>query len=185
MDRNDRKAIEDLFAKLAQVARASPPRDADSEAFIREQIAAQPGAPYYMAQTIVVQEQALAAAEKRIDELERRAVRVPSGAVPSVGRQPEPAEQRAGGGFLAGAAQTALGVAGGWLLGNTVAGMFGSDKAHAAEGSGAKPEAGHDSKEQEEEEEPEAEAEEHDQEDDDGDYDTFDDDGGDFGDFDA
>lgn len=40
----------------------------------------------------------------------------------------------AGGGFLAGAAQTAMGVAGGVLLGNAIAGMFsGSGEANAAE----------------------------------------------------
>lgn len=38
-----------------------------------------------------------------------------------------------GGGFLAGAAQTAMGVAGGVLLGNAIAGMFGGDEAKAAE----------------------------------------------------
>jgi hypothetical protein len=41
--------------------------------------------------------------------------------------------QQAGGGFLAGAAQTAMGVAGGVLLGNAIAGMFGGDEAQAAE----------------------------------------------------
>ena len=69
MDRNDRQAIEDLFKKLADVDRSSPRLDAEAETFIRERIARQPGAPYYMAQTIVVQEQALAAAEKRIEAL--------------------------------------------------------------------------------------------------------------------
>lgn len=38
-----------------------------------------------------------------------------------------------GGGFLAGAAQTAVGVAGGVLLGNALAGMFGGSEAKAAE----------------------------------------------------
>lgn len=38
-----------------------------------------------------------------------------------------------GGGFLAGAAQTAMGVAGGVLLGNAIAGMFGGGEAKAAE----------------------------------------------------
>jgi uncharacterized protein len=70
MDRNDRQAIEDLFDKLATVERQSPPRDGEAEAFIRDKIAPQPGAPYYMAQTIVVQEQALVAAEARLAELE-------------------------------------------------------------------------------------------------------------------
>ena len=38
-----------------------------------------------------------------------------------------------GGGFLAGAAQTAVGVAGGMMLGNAVASLFGGNEAHAAE----------------------------------------------------
>ncbi len=46
---------------------------------------------------------------------------------------PRYARARQGGGFLAGAAQTAVGVAGGVLLGNALAGLFGGD-AQAAEG---------------------------------------------------
>jgi uncharacterized protein len=45
--------------------------------FIRERIARQPGAPYYMAQTVVVQEQALEAAQVRIEELEAQISRAP------------------------------------------------------------------------------------------------------------
>jgi uncharacterized protein len=159
MDRHDRQAIDSLFEKLANVERQSPPRDAEAESFIGEQIARQPHAPYYMAQTIVVQEQALNAAQVRIEELEREVASGqssggglvssifgdslpprPTGSVPRAGRsEPIPSEafqrmsQRAGGGFLAGAAQTAMGVAGGILLGNMIAGMFGSDQAQAAE----------------------------------------------------
>jgi hypothetical protein len=159
MDRNDRQAIEDLFVKLENVEGRAPPRDAEAEAFIGDRIARQPGAPYYMAQTIVVQEQALAAAQARIEELEgaraeesRGGFRMPfgrerdqpadrearRGSVPSVGRGAPAAGGagfgRGGGGFLAGAAQTAMGVAGGFLLGNAIAGMFGgSDEAQAAE----------------------------------------------------
>ena len=132
-------------------------------AYIRDQIARQPGAPYYMAQTIVVQEQALNAAQARIEELERqvasrqgsggglfsgilgdsRQSSRSAGSVPRVGRPEAEASrqpfahaqppQRAGGGFLAGAAQTAMGVAGGILLGNMIAGMFGGDEAQATE----------------------------------------------------
>ena len=43
------------------------------------------------------------------------------------------AQPRGGGGFLAGAAQTALGVTGGVLLGNAIAGMLGGSEAKAAE----------------------------------------------------
>ena len=39
MDRNDQKAIEELFGKLETVERESPGRDAESEAFIRRRIA--------------------------------------------------------------------------------------------------------------------------------------------------
>lgn len=162
MDRSDRQAIESLFGKLADVGRQASPRDPEADAYIREQIARQPGAPYFMAQTIVVQEQALDAAQGRIEELEREVAsrqssgggllsgilgdgRRPSrsaGSVPSVGRgagrapeqPPSQVQPRgAGGGFLAGAAQTAMGVAGGVLLGNMIAGMFGSDQAQATE----------------------------------------------------
>lgn len=156
MDRNDRQAIEDLFDKLSTVERQSPPRDAESEAFIRDKIARQPSAPYYMAQTIVVQEQALAAAEARLAELEaqaaeaqpanggffdslfgdRREPQRSAGSVPRAGtanREPMQGQHPGGGGFLAGAAQTALGVTGGVLLGNAIAGMLGGHEAKAAE----------------------------------------------------
>ena len=112
----------------------------------------QPGAPYYMAQTIVMQEAALTAAQARIEELEAEAEAAASSrgggllsglfgaparpprsahAMPQVARRdPDAAPRQApggpgGGGFLAGAAQTAMGVAGGVLLGNAIAGMFG------------------------------------------------------------
>ena len=159
MDKNDQQAIGYLFEKLANVERQAPPRDTEAESFIRDQIGRQPGAPYYMAQTIVVQEQALEAAQARIEELEHSASRQPSGglfgglfgggnpapragSVPRIGRgtaagaqQPfqQAQQQRGGGGFLAGAAQTAMGVAGGVLLANAIGGMFGADEAQAAE----------------------------------------------------
>lgn len=44
MDRNDQQAIGNLFKKLANVERQTPPRDAEAERFINDQIARQPGA---------------------------------------------------------------------------------------------------------------------------------------------
>jgi hypothetical protein len=44
-----------------------------------------------------------------------------------------------GGGFLAGAAQTAMGVAGGVLLGNMIASAFGGNEANAAEAAQPEP----------------------------------------------
>jgi uncharacterized protein len=139
MDRNDQQAIELLFQKLAAVERNAPPRDAPAEAYIHERITQQPAAPYYMAQTIVIQERALATAEQRLGELEAQGVSERSdagllggvfgerGSVPQVRRQ-EVTGDRAGSGFLAGAAQTALGVTGGLLLGNFIANMLGGGK---------------------------------------------------------
>jgi hypothetical protein len=163
MDHQDRQAIERLFGKLGEVERRSGARDAEAEAFIRSRIAAQPAAPYFMAQTIVVQEQALGAAQARIAELEQQLASRPAGGGGFLaglfgGGQPQPAPRptsmpsmaprmvpgmapgRGGGGFLAGAAQTAMGVAGGVLLGNMIASAFGGDDAKAGEANQPEPE---------------------------------------------
>jgi uncharacterized protein len=165
MDHQDRQAIEGLFAKLGEVERQSGARDAEAEAFIRSRITAQPGAPYFMAQTIVVQEQALNGAQARIAQLEQQLASRPAGGggfLSSLfgGGQSQPAARpqpmhampphmapgmggmapgRGGGGFLAGAAQTAMGVAGGVLLGNMIASAFGGDEANAAEANQPEP----------------------------------------------
>jgi len=157
MDRNDQQAIEHIFNKLATVEQQFPQRDPEAEAFISNQVAAQPGAPYYMAQTIVMQEQALQAAQVRIEELEAQAAAAArpagglfgglfggsapaarrSGSVPAINRsgasasRPLAQQPSQGGGFLAGAAQTAMGVAGGVLLGNAIAGMLGGGSGEA------------------------------------------------------
>jgi hypothetical protein len=56
MDNQDRQVIEGLFARLGEVERQARDQDTDAKAFIKERIAQQPGAPYFMAQTIVMQE---------------------------------------------------------------------------------------------------------------------------------
>jgi hypothetical protein len=78
MDQNERQIIEELFGKLRQAEAQSGPRDAQAEAFIREQVARQPAAPYLMAQAIVIQEQALAQSQARIQELEQQARQRPA-----------------------------------------------------------------------------------------------------------
>jgi hypothetical protein len=72
MDQNERQIIEELFGKLRQAEAQSGPRDAQAESFIREQVSRLPSAPYLMAQAIVIQEQALAASQARIQELEQQ-----------------------------------------------------------------------------------------------------------------
>src|SRR3954463_8408607 len=64
------QAIEGLFSKLGEVDRQAGPRDAEADGLIRARITAQPAAPYFMAQTVVIQEQALTTAQARIEELE-------------------------------------------------------------------------------------------------------------------
>ena len=144
-NQQDQQAIDGLFDRIEEVARNSPPRDGDAEALIQQRLREYPPAPYYMAQTILVQEQALRQAQERIEQLE--ASQRPSGGFLGglFGGDEEPQRRRGrsrgpwdrqqegqGGGFLAGAAQTAMGVAGGMLLGSAIAGML-SGGAHAQE----------------------------------------------------
>lgn len=160
MDDTERQVIDELFAKVKQVEAGSVERDPQAEARICEHIKAQPAAPYYMAQAIVVQEQALAASQARIEQLESELAARPAagggflgslfgggsarpapafarggsvaGIDPRVTAYADPRQGR-GGGFLGGAMQTAMGVAGGLLLGNAVMSMLTPDVAAAAE----------------------------------------------------
>ncbi|MGH6905053.1 MAG: DUF2076 domain-containing protein [Geminicoccaceae bacterium] len=152
MDQNERGIIDDLFERLRKAAGQAGPRDPDAEALIRRHTAAQPAAPYYMAQAIVVQQEALARAQARIQELERPSGGFLSGLFGGEATEtPAPArgarsrggfgryQAGAGGGFLSGALQTALGVAGGFLIADAISGLFAADEA-AAGVPGAAPE---------------------------------------------
>ena len=157
MDTNERQLIDGLFDRLRQVDGQAQQRDGDAEQLIRQRIAAMPAAPYYMAQAILVQEQALAASQQRIEDLEREAAERPAGggflgglfgapSRPAAPRPPVGSRMPAtagrpgspwgggagGGGFMAGAMQTAMGVAGGMLVANAIGSMFAADPAAAA-----------------------------------------------------
>jgi hypothetical protein len=156
MDATERQIIDALFAKVRQAEEQTGPRDGAAEAHIRRLVETQPAAPYYMAQAIIMQEQALAAARARIEDLERQAEDRPTGGFlgalfgggpahppaprrgaatgidPRISAYADPSNPRAaGGGFLAGAMQTAMGVAGGVVLGNMLASLFAADTAAA------------------------------------------------------
>ena len=158
MDQNERRIIDDLFARLGEAERRAGPRDAEAEGLIGRHLRGQPAAPYYMAQAIVVQQEALSNAQARIEQLERELSERPAGggflgglfggerAAPrpptrahggprqsTAGQGPWSRSHGQGGGFLAGAAQTAMGVAGGVLVANALAGMLAPDPAQAAE----------------------------------------------------
>jgi hypothetical protein len=180
MNAQERQVIDDLFDKLREAERQSGPREPVAEAHIRSRVEAQPAVPYYMAQTIVMQEQALYSAQARIEELERELASRPAGGggflsslfgggQPQMPPQPRPdnmqgyppgtvngpskpgvawgatapgmaGAQQGRGGFLAGAAQTAMGVAGGMMLGSMLGSAIGGGQANAAEGNKPQPE---------------------------------------------
>jgi hypothetical protein len=87
MSPEERQLLAGLFERTRNAA--AGPRDQEAEKFIAEQLRTQPGAPYLLAQTVLVQDQALQAASQRLQELESRVHQLES--------QPQPS-----GGFLGG-----------------------------------------------------------------------------------
>nr|HML28749.1 DUF2076 family protein [Hyphomicrobium sp.] len=74
MDREEQQLIEDLFSRLRSYGGADG-KDPDAEALIRDLVRRSPDAPYYLAQTVIIQQQALERAEARMKELEEAAAR--------------------------------------------------------------------------------------------------------------
>jgi hypothetical protein len=68
MNSDEQALIDGLFTRLQQAEKDSGPRDALAQERIKEHVTAQPAAPYYMAQAILVQEAAI----KRLDEQNRK-----------------------------------------------------------------------------------------------------------------
>ena len=153
MTPQERELVTQLLQRLKQ-AGGGQPKDPDAEALIRGAMAEQPDAPYYLVQTVLMQDMALTEAQRRISELERQAQSTAApqrsflgGSVPSSGpwgRAPQPAPapaspawggQTAGmapqmqpsatSGFLRSAAATAAGIAGGALLFEGIQSLFG------------------------------------------------------------
>jgi len=144
MTPQERQMLAELFERIRTAA--GNPRDGEAEAFIAEAAREQPYAPYVLAQTALLQRQALDAAAQRIQELEARLA--PEATAPSflgdlghsllgAGPDHEPSADQPpprapagpwgappvvapGGGFLAGVMSTATGVAGGMLAANAI-----------------------------------------------------------------
>lgn len=151
MQSQERELITGLFGRLQPFE--TQPRDGEAEALIKESIARQPAAPYLLVQAVLVQEQALKAAQERIAELEAKANAAPAapsgflgsaprlgpwGAQPDAPRASVPStrsplqaavapQQGGGGGFLRTAMATAAGVAGGALLFEGIRNLMGSN----------------------------------------------------------
>jgi hypothetical protein len=149
MQSQERDLIEGLFNRLK--AYEAQPRDPEAERLIASLVAGQPGSPYLLAQTVLVQEHALKASQERIAELEAKANQAaaqpgflesapkmgPWGAAPAAApaapaaptRSPSPSvaapQPSAGGSFLRSALATAAGVAGGALLFDGIRNLLG------------------------------------------------------------
>lgn len=101
MSPEERHLLVGLFERTKSAAAA--PRDKEAEEFIADQVKAQPAAPYLLAQTVIVQEQALEGANARIQELEAQVRTLESkgsggflGGFLGGARRPEPAPQPGG-----------------------------------------------------------------------------------------
>lgn len=70
MSPEERQLLAGLFERTRSAS--SGQRDQEAETFINEQLKSQPAAPYLLAQTVLVQDQALQAANQRLQELESR-----------------------------------------------------------------------------------------------------------------
>ncbi|WP_406667365.1 DUF2076 domain-containing protein [Gallaecimonas sp. GXIMD1310] len=140
------RLIDDLFTRLRDTESQTGERDSAAETRINSHLVKQPSAPYYMAQTIIMQEAAIKQLKAELDAAQ--AARPSSGgflaglfgggqpasAAPQAAsmQAPQPGNNRysqyaapsRGPSFLGGALQTAAGVAGGVVMGNLLMDMF-------------------------------------------------------------
>jgi hypothetical protein len=75
MTPEERQMLAGLFERVGSTA--ATPRDPQAEAYIAEAVRAAPHAPYVLAQTVLVQQQALENASRRLAELEAQAKAAP------------------------------------------------------------------------------------------------------------
>ena len=87
MQAQERDLITGLFGRLQQFE--AQPRDPEADALISGSVARQPAAAYLMVQTVLVQEQALKAAQERIAELEAKVNAAPAAPTSFLGSAPK------------------------------------------------------------------------------------------------
>ena len=156
MQSEEQRLIESLFSRLKQAQAQSGPRDAAADQLIKTQLQQQPDAPYYMAQSILIQEAAMKKLNDRVNELQNQLAQQQQPQQSSGGflsglfgggqsRSSQPPQQQQqqqqqqwnnstppqaaapaarGTGFLGGALQTAVGVAGGVVMADLLTSMF-------------------------------------------------------------
>ncbi len=81
MSPEERQLLAGMFERIK--ANSAGPRDQEAEAFINDQIKAQPSAPYLLAQTVIVQDFALQSANQKLQQLEARVHELESAPKPS------------------------------------------------------------------------------------------------------
>ncbi|MBV8777962.1 MAG: DUF2076 domain-containing protein, partial [Alphaproteobacteria bacterium] len=77
MEPQERDLITTLLGRLRDAAGQSQPKDQEADAMIRQAMTQMPDAPYYLVQTVLIQDLALHNAQNRIAELERQAANPP------------------------------------------------------------------------------------------------------------
>jgi uncharacterized protein len=103
MTPQERDLVTALLSRLEQ--HGAPPKDPEADALIGRAMAEQPDAPYYLVQTVLVQDMALRNAESRIAELERQLAQARAASAPQA--QPQ-------GSFLGGTGRGSVPSAGTW-----------------------------------------------------------------------
>lgn len=69
MDTNTKQIIDGLFERLAQAEKQNSNRDREAESLIEKHVVAHPAAPYYMAQTMVMQEATIKQLHAQVEQL--------------------------------------------------------------------------------------------------------------------
>lgn len=72
MQNEEQHLIDNLFERLKKAETETAARDKEADQLIQQHIQSQPGAPYYMAQALIVQEAALSKLNTRVTELEQQ-----------------------------------------------------------------------------------------------------------------
>lgn len=150
MQSKEQRLIEGLFQRIQQAEQSAEPRNIEAERQINDCIQKNPAAPYYMVQSLLIQEAALNKLNQQINQLKNEISQLKTTQQPTGKRllgtlfgnrsqtrtqdqSPMPTANYNGslpsgpsrcGSFMSGALQTAAGVAGGMVLGNMLNNMF-------------------------------------------------------------
>ena len=78
MEPQERDLITTLLTRLKSASGSGQPKDAEADALIRQSMAQMPDAPYYLVQTVLIQDLSMQNAQNRITELERQLAALPA-----------------------------------------------------------------------------------------------------------